>query len=330
MKKFVSLKEAYIYYHSEEGQREMNLSEAASSSEFSAFLAKGLSRTLLKGYEEASGLFESCLDTTQSDQYRETYNNLGSISTPKKRIHETGEFERGWFESESIAVINSEYGQLFEISKFLIENDQTRTIESLPTRVGQSHARNKDELCGAFYNNGDTETIYDAALRFAVVGSGHPNISGAAVNPDNTNDCATGAISQSNLESVLVTMGLWKGLMGEWVRLPAIRLIVSLNQQYDAERILQSTFDTTAGTGHVRNVLANRMELIVNPYLTNDTYYVKTNWPGAIIQSRLPIELLVENEAAGESFEKRLYRFRSYECFGGPTSIDWRAICKGN
>jgi len=330
MKKFKSLREAYEYYR-ENPDGLLPMSEVARATEFSIFLQRGLNKLLLKGYKEYAGVYKQIMTIVPSDGAIETYPNLGTVTAPEERLP-NGEFVRGSFTSENVKIVNKEYGEIIEIDRGLIQTDQTKAIKSMPTKLGQAHARKKDMLTADFYNDGTSTTIYDGVYMFAASGSEHPNVTGGTANSDNVNYGALGTLSETNLEAALAQIALWRGLEGELLDDdPNMKLVVSSSQSFTAQRLIKSSFEVADNRGHVTNIHKGTFkDLVTFKRLTADDWYILLPaYPGNVLQEFIPLELAKEADDAGESFDKRIYRYRSYEAYRIGCA-DWRFGYKGN
>jgi len=320
---FKSIRESYEYYR-DNPDGTLPVQEVARASEFAIFLGKGLNTLLLQGYNENQGVWAECMNVVPSTMAFETYPNLGTVTTPEQR-QPGGEFVRGSFASEDTRIFNLEYGEILEIDRWLIDTDQTKKIQAMPQELGKAHARGKNILTAAFYNAGITNTIYDTVVMWANAGTGgHPNITGGAANAANINRLALGAITTANLETALLALDLFCGLEGEVIDLETIKLIVSTSERLTAEQILTAAaYPVATWSAGVANILKGKLQLVHNKRLTAQSWYITTNIKGNIHQQFKDLELTKESDEAGESFDKRIYRYRSYEaCAQG--CADWR------
>lgn len=322
-RKFRSFREARDYYMTNPDGT-LPLNEVARASEFAIFLQRGLNSWLLQGYNENLGVWSECMNVVPSTMAFETYPNLGTVTTPEERLP-GGEFVKGTFASEDTRIFNKEYGEILEIDRWLIDTDQTKKIQEMPQQLGKAHARGKNVTTASFYNNGHTTAIYDTVVMFANAATGgHPNITGGAANAANINRLALGAITTANLETALLTLDLWCGLEGEVVDMDTIKLIVSTSERLTAEQILASAaYPVATWSSGVANILKGKLQLVVNKRLTAQSWYITTSIKGNVHQEFKGLELTKEADDAGESFDKRIYRYRSYEAYaqGCP---DWR------
>ena len=321
---FRGIREGFEYYR-DNPDGTLSLNEVARASEFAIFLQRGLNTALLQGYNEAQGVWADCMTVVPSTAAFETYPNLGTVTTPEERLP-GGEFVRLSFASEDTRIVNKEYGGILEIDEWLISTDQTKKIQEMPTKLGVAHARGKNIETAAFYNAGITTTIYDAVVMFANAATGgHPNITGGAAVAANINRLALGAITTANLETALLTLDLWRGLEGEIIDVDSIKLIVSTSERLTAAQILNSSSypAVTWSSGVATIPDFKNLKLVVNKRLTAQSWYITSSIKGNVHQEFKNLELTKEADNAGESFDKKMWRFRSYESYGQGCP-DWR------
>lgn len=324
----IRLSDMYHYFR-ENPDRLLPLSEVHRASEFAAFLQRGAKRLLLSGYDEGPDVWRQAVNSETSVGPFETYPNLGALATPRRR--EPGEpFPTLKFTSEDVRVTNLEYGGLIEIDITLIEDDQTKKIQAQPTSLGRGHQRLRNTTVFGTYN--DNAAIYDGQTWFAA--GGHPNVTGGAVVPTNTNNGALGTISEGNLETALAEIMLWQGLQGEIINVDPVVLLYTAQDFAVVERLLgpfrQVVDATRAAIGPAgSNVLAGRVRPVLAKWLTAGAWYVLTNVPGLVLQERVALDVTQEQTNAGMSFDQAVWRFRSRERWGLGV-VDWRKGYKGN
>ena len=302
------------------------LKEAMMSSEFPNFFKKGLKTLLLKAYNESPRLYEKCVHFETSDRDKEEYPALGAAPEPTK-VLQGQEFPHFGLLNEFITITNYKYGEIMEIARELIEDEQTRQLKNIPSMLGQAHARFENNTVFTFYNNGATATAYDAQNYFDT--AGHPDITGGAAVAVNTNSGALGQISEANLETALAEIRLWRGRQGEHIVVFPKVLLVAPSEEFVSRRLMKSGYEVGSNLGHITNIHEGSMEVIVSPWLTTQTWYILTDIPGLVYQWRQKLDLLQEDIASGSSFDTDVYRYRSLVRFG-LDATDWRFGYKGN
>ncbi len=306
------------------------LREAMTRSEFPEFFRKGLKSRLFKGYKEYAKIYEDVVTFETSDRDKEYYPATGEAPNPEL-VFESEEYKESGIVDETITITNFKYGRILAITKEMIEDEQTRQLRKLPAKLGGAHARFENETVFTFYNDGDSDTCYDAQNYFDT--AGHPDVTGGSAVAANTNNGGLGALSEANLETALTEMALWRGRQGETILVRPMTLLVAPNQEWIARRLLGSSFEvnptTNINVGHVMNAHQNSMRLIVAPWLTATTWYIVTDIEGLIYQWREKLNLTTENKESGDSFIRDVYRYKSSTRFG-LDAIDWRFGYKGN
>lgn len=309
-----------------------SLSEVARVSEFSGFLQKGLRTELFNNYQNWLGPVDFMFKRVPSDMHTEAWPKLSAPDLPAERLM-GGEFVRLGFNSELVNLSNREYGAIMEIDRFLIDTDQTRMINAIPAKMGEAMGRQDHQLAFQFFNAGNAATCYDAAFVFALVGAGHPNVTGGAANAVNTNCSAIGALSEANYETGLVIVQGWVGIFNELINPRVTGIVTGTTDQFTAQRLFK---DPTRGSlaagsdfGHNKNIHYNEVEVQFDKALTAASWYLKTDITGFVNQELTPLELTKEADDAGLSFDTRVYRYRAYRA-GVLGCVDWRNFYKGN
>jgi len=304
------------------------LREAMDRTEFTNFFRKGLKKVLLKGYASVGKPYEKIVTFETSDRDIEYYPALGGVPEPDE-ILEGEEYKRRGIVNESVSITNRKYGDIMEFTRELIMDEQTRAIKQKPREAGEVHARGENNKIFTLINNGDSGTnCYDGQDYFDT--AGHPDVTGGTARAANTNNGGLGALSETNLETALAEIALWRGRTGEYITALPTVLLVAPNQLFIAKRLMHSTAEVSSEmSSGVANVHQGTMEIVVAPWLTASTWYIKTNIPGFIFQWREKLRLQTENVDSGDSFLRDVYRYKHSTRFGYDI-IDWRVLYKGN
>ena len=147
--------------------------------------------------------------------------------------------------------------------------------------------------------------VYNRAFNSSYTGgNGVEMISTAQVTEDGTqsNHIATAAdLSEASLEDLLVQIKNAKNSRGLNFALTGEQLIVSPNDEFEANRILYSTLQAGTANNDVNAVRSMGMlpkGIIANPYLTDpDAWFVRTNAPnGTILFMRKALEFTRDND----------------------------------
>ena len=181
--------------------------------------------------------------------------------------------------------------------------------------------RTKDLLVSNVYNN---------AFSTAVAGGdGAPLISSSHPTPvgNQANRLATSAeFSQTAIEELFNLISKAKDRRGNFVSLKVKALMVPTELQFQAMKLLQTDKEVGSANNDV-NILStsfngNRMDLVVNPYLTSATkyYLITDNDQGVVYYNRDAGELTTFNDHA----EKVTNVLMTFRCATG--FADWRGV----
>ncbi len=326
-----SLKEVFLAYKDGKIDGLRDLSEVARVTEFSSFLARGLKTLLIDQYKTYMGPVDWEFAAMQSDGAFETYPKIGGPDMIDERMA-GGEFVRVGFNSEDVTLVNAEYGGIMEIDRYLLLTDQTRKIQAMPQKMGEAAARKKHSLAFGIFNNGLTDTCYDAAFVFAVIGAGHPNVTGGAANANNTNQLALGALTEANWEALINVVADWQGIYGETLQVNITGIITGQTDRFTAQRLFKDPIRVPIAAttyGHEKNIFNGTADVQFDNMLTAASWYAKTDVVGFVNQTLQPLDVAEEPENAGLSFDAFMRRYRVYEAYKLGV-IDWRNYCKGN
>lgn len=135
-------------------------------------------------------------------------------------------------------------------------------------------ARQTQETVAANILNRAFNSSYTYADGLELCSTAHVKISGGTF----ANELSTAAdLSPAALEQALIDIGKFTDDRGLKIQVKPKRLIVPVDLQFEAERILNSTLESGNANNDV-NVLRGKMALSVNHYLTDtDAWFIKTD-----------------------------------------------------
>ena len=122
-----------------------SIKEASTRPEFYRFLDKGLKMSMFGAYNQTTSTYEQIVDFETSTKDKEAYPSLGNLDLPEQ-VREGEPFPRkGIPKHDSVEVTNLKFGKIIEITKELIDDDQTKLVKQLPNDRGQSHKKKEDK-----------------------------------------------------------------------------------------------------------------------------------------------------------------------------------------
>ncbi len=315
--------------------------EASYSPEFYRFFTVGLRDLILDAYLKyaAKTTFERIVVVSNSLKDKEGYPSIGAPGLPE-RVNAGEAFpEKKIGDDDMVEMTNADFGEIIAIHENLFEDDQTGSIRQQPTELGNA-MRKKEDKCVYSIITGNP-TIYDSQAFFSV---NHPGMTGGAAVAANDNIYTNVTLSASALAVVIGMIGAWTGATADDdLDVMATDLIVPQALRMAANLLVQSDFiglayasggmglGATAGQGrnpikdlNLNIIVSQRLDKIATVGTTD--WFVKTDFPGIVHQVRSQLRV-VQEAMAGESFERKLLRFRidKRQEFG---VLNWRGMMK--
>lgn len=172
------------------------------------------------------------------------------------------------------------YGLGFIITDEMIEDDLYGVAaQKSASSIGYSMRQTKETIAANVYNRAFNST-YTGGDGIEMISAVHPNVSGGTW----SNTLATAAdLSEASLEQACIDMGSWTNDRGLQINAMPQKLVISIQQQFLAERILMSPLRVGTADNDV-NALKNMGKfpggVVMNHYLTDaDAWFLRTDIP---------------------------------------------------
>ena len=209
----------------------------------------------------------------------------------------------------------------FSLTEEAVEDNLYDKISTRYTKaLARSMANTKQIKAAAILNNGFNASFAggDGKELFA---TDHPTLSG-----DQKNELSTAAdLNETSLEQMLIDIADMKDERGMKIALQGTKMIIPLQLQFVAERLLKT--DGRVGTADndlnaVRNMGMVPQGYVVNNFLTDtDAFFIKTDSPNGLKHFvRAPIRTAMEGD-----FDTGNVRYKARERYSFGFS-DWRGI----
>ena len=208
--------------------------------------------------------------------------------------------------------INLTYAKGFIITKEAMDDEQYDVFSKKARALAFSMRQTKEVVAANILNRGfnssytmsggDGQQLFDTDHRDGTYGTTYAN------------KLATDAdLSEASLEDMLILIGQATDSRGLKIGLQGTRLIVPVNLQFTAQRILKSELQNDTADNAInaiRSMNAIRDGMVVNHYLTDtDAWFVKTNCPqGLQCMERQAVEYGEDN-----AFNSGNMRFKASE-----------------
>ena len=209
----------------------------------------------------------------------------------------------------------------FSLTEEAVEDDLYDKISTRYTKaLARSMANTKQIKAAAILNNGFNASFAggDGKELFA---TDHPTLSG-----DQKNELSTAAdLNETSLEQMLIDIADMKDERGMKIALQGTKMIIPLQLQFVAERLLKT--DGRVGTADndinaVKNMGMLPQGYVVNNFLTDtDAFFIKTDSPNGLKHFvRAPIRTAMEGD-----FDTGNVRYKARERYSFGFS-DWRGM----
>jgi hypothetical protein len=214
---------------------------AASTSDFPAILANVANKVMRKIYTEAPATWRPFCNVVSAKDFKSMDRPQLSGFSDLELVGENGEYKMGKFSDSKESYAVKSYGKLFFLSRQVIINDDMGAFMRLPRAFASAAARRISDLVYSILTSNPTMGADSVALFH----SSHGNLAGSG-----------GSIAQATLSAGRAAMLKQTDPSGAKMNLEARFLLVSPDNQTDAEVILRS----------VSQVQDNRSSGVVNPF----------------------------------------------------------------
>ena len=301
------------------------------SSSFAKALWPGINSWYGKAYDEYPVEYTMLFDTEKSNRAYEE--DVGVTSFGLAGIKPEGQGisydeERQSFITRYTHVV---YGLGFIITREIYEDDMYDVVGKRKAQGLAFSMRQTKEIVGANVYNRAFSSSYKGGDGVSMINASHPNFAGGT----QSNQLGTPAdLSEAALEQACIDISKWTNDRGLLINVVPQSLIISVDQQFEAERILGNNYRTAAymnstfssTDGNDINALNHMGKLPqgykINHYLTDtNAWFVRTNVPDGLKHFvRRGAEFTIDNDFDTENAK---YKATERYSFGW---TDWRAI----
>lgn len=315
------------------------LKEASYSPDFYQFLQVGLRDLILLAYQRqaAKRTYERIVTAAPSTKDKEGYPIMGDPGLPERVQPGESYPEKTIGSNDLVELVNEDFGEIIAIHENLLEDDQTGALSGQFTRLGEAMGRKEDKTVYSIING--NPTIYDSQAFF---GLNHPGVTGGAADASNDNLYTNVTLSANAVAAIIGIIAGWRGASSEDdLDIMAADLVLPKNLATTGVMLTQSDFiglayaagqlGPAASTAQARNALKDLNIGVISSQRLDRTsttdWYVKTDFPGFVFQTRSPLRVTMENENSGVRFEKKLIRGRVDKRWAAGI-INWRCMAK--
>jgi HK97 family phage prohead protease len=225
------------------------------TSDFSLVISTVGQTVLAKSYKAVPSALKSVAHRSTAKDFKDKTTARLSGFSDLEKVNEHGEFTRGTFEEGAERYRLITYGKVFGMTRQMIINDDLGAFANVTRELGQTIARLE-------------ATVLSSLLK------SNPKMSDntAVFHADHKNLASSGAaLDETSLSAARLAMGKQVGLAGELIDVVPAYLVVSLDNQTKAEKLLAAIQPTTSDDV---NPFAGRLKLAVDRRLDAAPWYL--------------------------------------------------------
>jgi len=288
---------------------------AISTAQFSEDLWPGIQKWFGDQYMEYAPIWSDLVTQYTSDKQFEKYQGRTEYGLAAVKPQGGGVSYQDPYQGFNKEIINVTYGLGSTITYEMMRYDQYNLFKSIPQQLAKSMRRTAETVVHNLLNNGFSTATSPTTTAdgLSLFNTAHLLV---ATNGTQGNTPATASdFSQSALEQAYIDIGNYLDDQGLPIVVDAMRLVVPVNSQHLARKVLQTEYEVGSGNNTINPVSTARMplELTVTPYITdNDSWYIKTNVDdGLVFQEVDPAMIERDNE-----FDTKNLKFSCMRLFG--------------
>ena len=284
-------------------------------------LEPGLNALFGLEYARYENQHEQIFDTETSDRAFEEEVMLSGFGTAQVKPEGTGVNYDDATESFTARYTHETIALAFAITEEAVEDNLYDTISSRYTKALARSMANAKQVKGANVLNNAFSSSFTGGDGKELCATDHPSTGGTI-----SNELATSAdLNETSLEQALIDIAGLTDDRGLKIALNGQKLIIPVNLQFTAERLMKSGQRTGTSDNDINAVGSMGMipqGYVVNNYLTDtDAFFIKTDAPNGLKHfQRAPISTKMEGD-----FETGNVRYKARERYSFGWS-DWRGI----
>lgn len=342
--KFPVLKEGFSFG----AVREKMMKESISSGSFTQLLRAGIQTVFNNMYQSLSETtYNKWAHVIQSDKDEELYAPIHGIGFPRE-VPRKGKFPSASMAGLDMKLKNRQFGEIFEVEAQLLENDQTGQVKNQVSLMVEY-----SQLVFEIYANGKLSSVSGQKFDNLKVPTSETKPSGESSYPWSTaligggkTKNAAAAFNVANFQIARRTLRAQKNLLGLKMTVKSTALLHSPYYELDVATILNSAFYPagaaaagSTGGAFSQNFLKGIATPIMIDYMFDNAgvidglskawYTTDNTRPAFVVQVRQPGRVIQENPESGESFERKVTRWR-LDMEGNADFIDPRFFFQGS
>ena len=284
-------------------------------------LEPGLNALFGLEYDRYENQTAEIFDTESSDRAFEEEVMLGGFANASVKPEGQGVQYDDAQETYTARYTNETIALAFSLTEEAVEDNLYDKISTRYTKALARSMANTKQVKGANVINNSTTATYTGGDGALLVAADHPTLSG-----NQTNVLTTAAdLNETSLEAALIQISQMKDERGLKIALRGMKMILPVNLQFVAERLLNSAGRVGTADNDINAIKSMGMVpqgYVINNFLTDtDAWYLKTDAPNGLKHfNRAPIRTAMEGD-----FDTGNVRYKARERYSFGWS-DWRGI----
>ena len=284
-------------------------------------LEPGLNALFGLEYDRYENQNAEIFETESSDRAFEEEVMLGGFANASVKPEGQGVTYDDAQETYTARYTNETVALAFSLTEEAVEDNLYDKISTRYTKALARSMANTKQVKGSNVLNNSTTSGYTGGDGVVLLSASHPTLSG-----NQTNLLGTAAdLNETSLETALIEIAGMKDERGLKIALRGMKLILPVNLQFVAERLLNSAGRVGTADNDINAIKSMGMVpqgYVINNFLTDtDAWYVKTDAPNGLKHfNRAPIRTAMEGD-----FDTGNVRYKARERYSFGWS-DWRGI----
>jgi len=284
-------------------------------------LEPGLNALFGLEYDRYENQTAEIFETESSDRAFEEEVMLGGFANASVKPEGQGVTYDDAQETYTARYTNETVALAFALTEEAVEDNLYDKISTRYTKALARSMANTKQVKGSNIINNSTTSGYTGGDGALLVSASHPTLSG---NQTNVLDTAAD-LNETSLEAALIQISQMKDERGLKIALRGMKLILPVNLQFVAERLLNSAGRVGTADNDINAIKSMGMVpqgYVINNFLTDtDAWYIKTDAPNGLKHfNRAPIRTAMEGD-----FDTGNVRYKARERYSFGWS-DWRGI----
>lgn len=283
---------------------------------FSEDLWPGIMKWFGDSYEDWEPLWEKICDQHTSDKQFEKFQGITNYGLAGVKDQGAGIPYRDKFQGFPREIINLTYGIGSTVTYEMMRYDQYDKFKSIPSQLAKSVRKTEETVVFNLLNNGfstaTTPTLTADAK--SLFNPAHLLVAANNVTQKNTPSTASDLL-QTSLEQAYIDISAFVDDQNLPIVIQAKRLIVPIQSQHLARKILETEYEVDSGNNTINPVASARMplDLVISPWLTDtDVWCIKTNEEDGLVFTDVdPVMLDRDND-----FDTKNLKFSAMRLFG--------------